>query len=66
MSSVSIVGRIRQFIHDTISELHKCTWPRKNELFESTLLVLVATAILSAFVAVVDLIITLLIGFVTK
>ncbi len=65
MSSVSIMGRVRQFLQDTRSELHKCTWPNKNELLESTLLVLVAMTILSSFVAVVDLIITFLIGLVT-
>ncbi len=63
--SVSIMGKIRQFFHDTYSELHKCTWPQKGELFESTLLVLVSIAILSSFVAVVDLIIRFLIDLVT-
>jgi preprotein translocase subunit SecE len=62
---ISVMGKVRQFVHATISELHKCTWPGRKELFESTILVLFAMAILSSFVAVVDLIIVRLLELVT-
>ncbi len=50
----SFMGKVRQFIADTLAELHKCTWPGKAELFESTILVIIAIGILSCFVAGVD------------
>ncbi|OGV56023.1 MAG: preprotein translocase subunit SecE [Lentisphaerae bacterium GWF2_52_8] len=48
------LAKVRQFISDTIAELHKCSWTPKDELFESTLLVIVAVLILAFFVFFVD------------
>ncbi len=50
----SFTGRIRRFISDTIAELGRCTWPTRQELLESTGLVVVAIAILAVFVWGVD------------
>jgi len=47
-------ARIRQFIADTMNELRKCSWPERRELYESTILVIVAVMILALFVAAVD------------
>jgi preprotein translocase subunit SecE len=47
-------NRIRQFIADTMNELRKCSWPERRELYESTILVIVAVMILALFVATVD------------
>jgi preprotein translocase subunit SecE len=63
--SSSFMSRVRQFIADTMAELHKCTWPGKAELFESTILVIVAIVILSCFVAGVDQICMQLINLIT-
>lgn len=49
------LGRLRQFINDTINELRKCSWPARNELFESTILVIVTVFILALFVSIVDI-----------
>ena len=59
------MSRVRQFIADTMAELHKCTWPGKAELFESTILVIVAIVILSSFVAGVDQVCMQLINLIT-
>ncbi len=48
------IQRIRNFYHEVITELKKCTWPSRSELMESTLLVIVSIIILGIFVAVVD------------
>ena len=58
--------KIREFIIGTFAELHKCTWPKKSELFESTVLVIVAMAILTAFVYVVDFVSRIMINVITK
>ena len=61
----SVTGRIRQFITDTVAELRRCTWPNRQELLESTVLVIVATVVLAAFVAGVDEVAMRLIRLVT-
>lgn len=48
------MGKIRRFLTDTTKELAQCTWPAKNELFESTLLVVVVILLLAFFVFFVD------------
>ena len=50
----AVTGRIRGFISDTVAELGRCTWPTRQQLLESTGLVVVAIAILAVFVAAVD------------
>lgn len=47
-------NQVRQFITDTMNELRKCSWPERRELYESTILVIVAVIILALFVALVD------------
>jgi len=37
-----------------MAELGRCTWPNRQQLFESTVLVVVNIAILACFVAAVD------------
>jgi preprotein translocase SecE subunit len=59
------MSRVRQFIADTMAELHKCTWLGRAELFESTILVIVAIVILSSFVAGVDQVCMHLINLIT-
>ena len=64
-SKKSIMGRIRQFIADTVAEMRRCTWPGRQQLMESTVLVVVATCILALFVAGVDEVARIVIGLVT-
>ena len=61
----SVMGRVRRFIADTISELRRCSWPSRRELLESTVLVVVAMVILALFVAGVDELAMKLIRLVT-
>ena len=49
-----LVAGLRSFIHSTIDEMTKCTWPDKQQVLESTLLVIIALVITSIFVAGVD------------
>ena len=45
---------IRIFTGETITELKKASWPSFSELKESTVVVLIAIAIMGVFVAVAD------------
>ena len=61
----SLMGKIRRFISETMAELGRCTWPTRQQLFESTVLVVVAIVILACFVAGVDWVSQWLISLIT-
>jgi preprotein translocase subunit SecE len=50
--------KITEFINGVTKEMKKVTWPTKDELRESTTVVLVSTIVLSLFVALVDTLLT--------
>ena len=45
---------IRLFYKETLNELKKASWPTKTELRDSTIVVLLATALLGSFIALTD------------
>ena len=55
------VNGVRVFFGEVVTEMKKCTWPERQELIESTTVVIVLVLMLSAFVGVSDkLLVTLL------
>jgi preprotein translocase subunit SecE len=46
--------KIIGFFTDVVKEMNKVTWPKKEELRESTMVVLVVCLLIAAFVYVVD------------
>ena len=46
--------KIKTFLTDMKNELKKVTWPTKDELKESTRVVIVASFILTVFIGVID------------
>ncbi len=46
--------KVRDFIEDTASEVRKASWPGREELTESTMVVIVTLVIVSLFVGVCD------------
>ncbi len=46
--------KITEFINGVTKEMKKVTWPTKDELKESTTVVLVSTIVISLFVFLVD------------
>jgi preprotein translocase subunit SecE len=59
-----MIERIKLFLSETRTELKKVTWPTRQELRESTIVVIVSTFIVTAFVGVVDQIISRIIRLV--
>jgi preprotein translocase subunit SecE len=47
--------KIIGFFTDVVKEMNKVTWPKKDDLRDSTVIVLVVCLIVAAFVYVVDL-----------
>ena len=45
---------LRIFFGETIAELKKASWPSRNELRDSTIVVIVASILLGAFIALSD------------
>ncbi len=50
--------KLLNFVTDVVREMKKVTWPTKEELRESTMVVVVVCLIISAFVYVVDLVVS--------
>ncbi|HTR80017.1 MAG TPA: preprotein translocase subunit SecE [Bacteroidota bacterium] len=50
--------KIIAFFADVYKEMSKVTWPKRNELQDSTILVLVACLVIAAFVYLVDTIVS--------
>ncbi|MEJ5306666.1 preprotein translocase subunit SecE [Ignavibacterium sp.] len=49
--------KIITFFQDVVKEMKKVTWPTKEELFESTKIVIVVCLVLAAFTYVIDMLI---------
>ncbi len=47
--------KIIAFFTDVVKEMNKVTWPKKDDLRDSTVVVLVVCLIIAGFVYVVDL-----------
>jgi preprotein translocase subunit SecE len=52
------LARISNYWDETREELKKCTWPTREELKGSTVVVMITILLLTAFTTVVDLVIT--------
>ncbi|MFA4947713.1 MAG: preprotein translocase subunit SecE [Candidatus Krumholzibacteriia bacterium] len=53
--------KIRHFFSETRVELRKVTWPTRDELKESTKIVIVATFVVTVFIGIIDQILTLVV-----
>ncbi|MBD3297302.1 MAG: preprotein translocase subunit SecE [candidate division Zixibacteria bacterium] len=51
-----MVNAIKTYYNETVTELEKVTWPSKDELVGSTIVVVVVSLILGFFIFGVDLI----------
>jgi len=60
---------VRLFYSETMTELRKATWPTRSELKDSTIVVIIAIALVGAFISLADFslyqVITLLTSLVT-
>ena len=56
-----MVGKIKKFVNEVVAEMKKVSWPNKDQLRESTIVVIVMTGIITVFTFIVDEIMTLVI-----
>lgn len=50
--------KILDYVRESKAELKKVTWPTKQQLWYSTVIVVVVTAIASVYLGLVDLVLT--------
>ena len=63
---MSAVTRMRQFLAEVRAEMSKVSWPTRQQLLESTRLVLVMTALLAMFLSIWDLLASQLIQWILR
>jgi len=61
-----VVAAVRLFFDEVIGEMKKSSWPEKQELMESTAVVIVSLVLLSTFVGVSDKILVTLFRWMLK
>jgi preprotein translocase subunit SecE len=49
------VARLREFVQEVLAEFRKVTWPSRQELVNSTIVVIVVTVVLAFFLGGVDI-----------
>jgi len=55
-----MVGKIKKFVAEVVSEMKKVSWPSREQLRESTIVVIVVTGIITLFTFIIDEIMTLI------
>ena len=56
--------RLTAYVRATREELKRCNWPDRNELRESTVIVMISVALLGVFTAVADFGITAVVNLI--
>ncbi|NLG13816.1 MAG: preprotein translocase subunit SecE [Lentisphaerae bacterium] len=59
------INLIKKLYDDTVTELKKCTWPDRQELYGSTMVVVSSLILLSLFVFVADKVFLLAVNLIT-
>ena len=53
-----MVGKLTNYIRESIQEMKKVTWPTKQETYNYTILVIVVSLALAAFLGALDFVFT--------
>jgi preprotein translocase subunit SecE len=59
-----MVGKIKEFSRNVVAEMKKVSWPSKGALKDSTIVVLVVTAVITLFVLAIDQVMTAVISMI--
>lgn len=55
---VGVMDKVLDYVRESRAELKKVTWPTKQQMWYSTLVVIVVTFMVSAYLGLVDLLLT--------
>ncbi len=56
-----MLEKVKKFLNETRVEMRKVTWPTRQELKDSTKIVIIATFIVTVFIGIIDQLLTLII-----
>jgi preprotein translocase subunit SecE len=56
-----MIGKIKEFTNDVVKEMKKVSWPSKEQLKESTIVVIITTIIITLIVLAIDKVMDLII-----
>jgi preprotein translocase subunit SecE len=65
-ASMSLTERIRTFFKEVQVEIRKVSWPTRNELRDSTIVVIATVLIVAAYVGAVDRVLGAAIGLLFR
>ena len=63
---MSAIERLREYTKDVGIELRKVSWPTRDELRDSTVVVIVTVLLVAAFIGVVDQILNRVVGLIFR
>ena len=63
---MSVIERVREFTKDVRVEITRVSWPTREELRDSTIVVIATVILVAVFVGVVDRILNLGIGLLFR
>lgn len=61
-----MIGKIKEFSSNVVAEMKKVSWPTKEQLKESTVVVLVVCAVITSFISAIDQVMSAVITWVFK
>jgi len=61
-----MIGRVRKFLSEVISELSKVSWSTRQELLGATWVVIATTSMLAVFIGAVDFVLSKLLRLIIK
>lgn len=63
---MSVTEQFREFLKDVRLEAAKVSWPTRDELRDSTVVVLTTVLLVAAFIGVVDRLLTFVVGLLFR
>ena len=60
------MNKLLKFLKEVRIELGKVSWPKREELWESTLIVIVVSLMMAIFIGAVDLLLSKGVGLIMK
>ncbi len=59
-----MIGKIKEFTGSVVAEMKKVSWPTKDQLRESTTVVITVSLVITVFVFIVDQIMNTVMGWI--
>ena len=61
-----MIGKVQKFISEVVVELKKVSWSTKQELIDSTWLVIISAVFLGVYIGITDFALSKLIGMLIR